>query len=265
MRILLSIFGLVLVFSPPAAGREDTTATRAPVQSPRFSTYKENYFLLTTIDQYSQTKFQFSLKYRLFDGTGFYFGYTQKSFWNAWGSPLTSALRETNFNPEFLYDFAESPFWILPPVTLGLEHESNGKDGLDARSWNRAYVQWKTLSSDSVAAVRLKSWVPFMIVAGNPDILNYLGYTDFEFDWNLLHRPELLSFQIDVRKGANLDLTRSSVLIGFVIKPFELLDWKSLSVLNGSFYFQYFNGYGESLENYNVPLHGLRAGFIVME
>jgi len=265
MRTAFLVSLLALLASAPAAGRQDTTTTPEPRQSERFTTHKENYFLLTTSDQYTQTEFQFSLKYRLFDGTGFYFGYTQKSFWNAWGSSFSTALRETDFNPEFFYDFAESPFWILPPVTLGLEHESNGKEQLEARSWNRAYAQWKFHSADSVAAVRLKAWVPFMIVAGNPDILNYLGYTDFEFDWNVLHKPELLSLQIDLRKGANLDAKRSSLLVGLVVKPFELLDWKALSILNGSFYFQYFNGYGESLENYNIPLQEFRAGFIVMD
>src|SRR5437899_10091079 len=98
----------------------------------------------------------------------------------------------------------------------------------------------------------------------NPDIREYLGYAEMEVRFQLPKHPEILSLLVELKKGANSDWKKSGVQLGFVIKPLELLGLTHIPLLNGSYYFQYFNGYGESLENYNQSIRVFRMGFILL-
>ena len=98
------------------------------------SVHKEMYLLPVTVaNRYSgaqtEMEFQISAKERLLDSK-FYFGYTQKSFWQAYDFANSSPFRETDYNPELFYrtggtsvDFGK---WEMD---IGFEHESNGQSG----------------------------------------------------------------------------------------------------------------------------------------
>lgn len=231
----------------------------------RFARHKDNYFLLYTAVGYSgETKFQFSVKYRLVDKFNGYFGYTQKSFWNAWDFALSSPFTQSNYNPELFYEFFGYPFHGLLAFSFGVEHESNGRGDTISRAWNKIYFQPSMVFGDSVLVIRPKFWIPFLADKMNPDIREYLGYGELGVSIPLVHdKPERASFDVLFIKGASSHLYESGVQLALILKPFELLESLNVPVLNGSYYFQYYNGFGESLETYNQIVRRFRMGLIL--
>lgn len=131
-------------------------------QQPNFGLYKDSYFstgiptnkAITT--KTADAKFQISIRQRLFNtimpfNTQLMLIYTQKSFWNVYDESAPFA--DNNYNPGLL---------LIKPIvdnkrlkgmaTLSFEHESNGKDGLESRSWNyftlSGIYYYNTLVSD---------------------------------------------------------------------------------------------------------------------
>ena len=114
--------------------------------------YKFNYLLPVTYAKTVpddgrksvETKFQISLAKPLFYDV---FGlreslvaaYTQTSWWQI--TKTSAPFRETNYQPEIFLNFA-SPKYLeqigVKNLKFGLLHESNGRDGTNSRSWNRA-------------------------------------------------------------------------------------------------------------------------------
>lgn len=118
-----------------------------------FEPHKLNYIIINEpFSANSQVKFQISAKFRVFEGNFNYFrrnyfplyvAYTQKSFWNV-GKP-SMPFEENNYNPEVFLDFRldvklTERFRLKNFVISPYEHESNGVDGPDSRSWNRSYI-----------------------------------------------------------------------------------------------------------------------------
>lgn len=115
---------------------------------PAFTIYKDNYIITGTnfsggkIDKYnSDAKFQISLRHRLYKSmlpwkVYLFFTYTQRSFWDIYrkSAPFT----ETNYNPTLGlgHNFIKNK-WIAGRVFLQFEHESNGRDSIWSRSWNK--------------------------------------------------------------------------------------------------------------------------------
>ena len=77
------------------------------------------------------------------DEDALFFGFTVRSFWQAYNDDISAPFRETNYEPEV--------FWVTPVpwnvfggdaafVGLGLSHQSNGRSQLFSRSWNRIYA-----------------------------------------------------------------------------------------------------------------------------
>ncbi len=236
--------------------------SQAKDSTERFSRYKDNYFLVTSMNHWSETKFQFSVKYRLIDLSQFYFGYTQKSFWNAWDFALSSPFKESNYNPEIFYQLRKSDDGWLRDAQVGVEHESNGRDGPESRSWNRGYVQ-VTIVPMSWFLVRPKMWIPFIVERQNENIKQYRGYGDLSFELSMAKDRDLATLQIEIHKGANLDVHKGGIQVGFVFKPIELIFGEQPKLFNGSFYLQYWNGEGESLLLFDQPVRRLRIGFIL--
>lgn len=114
---------------------------------PYFSLYKDNYFIGgTTIgskptNKNSDVKFQLSISQRLtksklpFD-TYLFVTYTQKAFWNVFQESLP--MYDLNFNPGIgLSHLVIHRNRLIGQVSLLIEHESNGKDSIYSRSWNK--------------------------------------------------------------------------------------------------------------------------------
>jgi len=185
------------------------------------------------------------------DNVDLWFGYTTTSFWQTYNHSLSSPFRETNYEPEAMlvfrtdYDLAGFRGRFL---NLGLVHQSNGRGAALSRSWNRVYAQFGFERGNLALLVRPWYRIPERDGddSDNPDIEDYMGHGD------------LLAVYSKGRNTYSL-LLRSN---------FGTPDHRGALKLNWSFplygrlrgYVQYFNGYGESLIDYNHSQQSLGLG-----
>jgi phospholipase A1 len=208
-------------------------------------------------EQEAETYFQISFKQRIFN-SNFYFAYSQKSFWQVFDSDRSRPFRETNYNPEVFYRWKPNDRPKTWGLDLGAEHESNGKEIPDSRSWNRIYAGgfWENPNT----LVYLKLWyrlpedddrpIDDPKRDDNPNIENYYGYGELQVQRNLFgarrHRIGMLGrFNPDTGRGA-INLSYSAPLSNYAFWNFYV--WQ---------------GYGESLIDYNreVTRVGLGVSF----
>ena len=120
------------------------------------SAYKPMYALIG-IDPILEAKIQLSFKYRfLEEGTyksrwaapfnQLFFAYTQKMFWDLEqnSAPYPNNYLDSYYSPELIYlnrNLCQSLWGSQFDLQLGYQHESNGRDEIDARNWERLYVQ----------------------------------------------------------------------------------------------------------------------------
>ncbi|MBS0664075.1 MAG: phospholipase A [Verrucomicrobia bacterium] len=204
----------------------------------------------------TNARFQFSFKYLLVAANNndpawynsVYLGYTQTSLWDL--ASNSKPFYDSSYKPT-LFFLRESlkwhPSWLSQlGLIAGVQHESNGKGGPDSRSLNTAYAApvavW-TFARDwrLVVAPRV---VAYLEKQENPDIARYRG----NVDWYLrLGTDKGVQFAALLRKGngggygsGQLDVT----------VPLRSLPAFSPNA-GGYLQFQYFNGWGESLLDYN--------------
>ena len=206
--------------------------------------------------QQTETKFQLSFKVPVLTGmfdnrTRLWAAYTQQSHWQAYNWERSSPFRETNFEPEIF--LSHEPGWELGDgrfevFRLGFNHESNGREEPFSRSWNR--LKGEVVFSTNRWVFALSPWYRIPESADeddNPDIDQYLGYGDLRVIYKAAGR-----YTVDARLLNNLrsDHNRTSVELNFSVP------------LNDTFsaHFQYYNGYGETLIDYNERIHRLGIG-----
>lgn len=202
------------------------------------------------------TKFQFSFKYRVFSASGnmpewwrdMYFGYTQTSLWNL--SDASKPFYDTSYIPALFFfreDLARRPDWLTKlGLQAGLQHESNGNSGALSRSLNTAFItpmvslplgrRWSLTVAPRVLTYLEKS--------ENPDIEKYRGYVDLMVRVGIKQGFELTSY---LRKGS--DSRYGSMQLDLTL-PLRKLPGVP-STVGGNLLLQYFNGWGESLRDYN--------------
>lgn len=202
-----------------------------------------------------EVKFQISLKTplwtRIFGDRGtLYAAYSQLAFWQAYNSDSSSPFREINFEPElFLACRTGGEFLGITSqlVTIGVNHQSNGRSGDLSRSWNRVVADF--LFSVGDVYVNLRPWYRLPEGVGdddNPDIEDFLGYGELlvvrkwrEHTLSLMLRNNLRSSENRGAVQVNWSFPLGSKLRGYV---------------------QYFNGYGESLVDYNHAVNRFGLG-----
>jgi len=192
-----------------------------------------------------EVKFQISFKMNLWDevvgeNSQLMAAYTQKSFWQMYNSDLSSVFRETNYEPEIFInkqiDFDILGF-SLSNASLGFVHQSNGRSNLFSRSWNRIYANF-IFQRDNFA-LSIKPWRRInenIEDDDNPDLEDYLG----KYEVGMLYKWKQSEFTVLIR---NLTANKHST-------SFQL-GWQFPLNDNINFYAEYFNGYGESLIDYN--------------
>lgn len=202
-----------------------------------------------------EMKFQFSIKVGLIDGLfadngDLYFGYTQRSWWQAYNADASSPFRETNYEPELFVSFDNSSRlwgWTNTANRVGLVHQSNGRSDPLSRSWNRVYLDTIWQRGDWTASIE-----PFWRVPesadedDNPDIEDYVGYADLTFSYQYDNEHELAWL---VRGNP------SQGHMGFQVDYTFPLYGKVHGFL------QYYEGYGESLIDYDHYNRRLGLGF----
>ncbi len=233
--------------------------------------------------QYNEVKFQLSFKFKLWRdivrsesikeiiekntgirGVDVWIAYTQQSFWQLYNSAFSAPFRDTNYEPELLFNFRvqqEIPGLMgtkLQFINLGFNHQSNGRSVPLSRSWNRIVANFG-LEKDNFGLL-LKTWYRIPedeINDDNPDITRYTGYGEL---WGTLYWK-------DQRFAVMLRNNLRSENLGAI-----QLDWSiPLHTINEnlakkiSLYVQYFNGYGESLLDYNKSVNRISAGFMLAD
>lgn len=205
----------------------------------------------------SEFIFQISGKAQLWDfGPGaLYFGYSQRSYFQIFNEKKSKAFRESNYNPE-LFVRLPKPLRSLPDWSFdaGLEHESNGQDLPDSRSYNRLFFApyW----TKGRQAVQLKTWWRIPEDDGrpatdpkrddNPDLGSYYGYGELRFRRDLPWNNQL----IEVMLRGNTATGRGAVQVDYSLEVGPV----------GALFLRVFNGYGESLIDYNRSVTRVALG-----
>lgn len=213
-----------------------------------------------------EVKFQLSLKipitkkniFRKYDAV--YFGLTMTSWWQIYAQDISAPFRETNYQPEMYY-VAPVNWRFLggnTGIQLGFAHQSNGHTQTLSRSWNRLYTA--ILYEKGDLAFSLRPWYRIPESAkkdsndakgdDNPDIDDYMGY----FDLRGAYRSSRQELSFIVRNNLRSD-NKGAIELGY---SFPLSGH-----LKG--FVQYFNGYGESLIDYNHKQQRLGVGILLTD
>ena len=195
-----------------------------------------------------QISFMFPVVHNIFKDNGsLYVAYTNRSFWQLFDDDLSSPFRETNHEPEIWLQF-DTDYKVLGLtnrlMTFGFNHQSNGRNDPISRSWNRLFANF--IFEGKNFAFSIKPWIIVGDLTGNEDIQDYLGNLEFRgvYKWN--------------RHTIGLML-RNNLQSGFSKGSFQV-DWSFPIYHRVRGYTQYFNGYGESLIDYNVHNNTLGVG-----
>lgn len=237
-----------------------------PVDEPALSAHEPVYFLVGTRNGLN-ARYQLSFKYRIFDKEStpaqwwsplsqLHFGYTQTAVWDL--DVNSKPFHDTSYRPTLFWQQRLDSSENMPRyLRAGFEHESNGREGANSRSINLAFVQpaWRADFDDGNSLIFAPRFYSYLDKVENPDIARYSGYADWllrygnENKWVVSGHARVSSIG---HSSAQLDLSI----------PFR----KPLFARTGGFiHFQYFNGYGETLLDYDRrhPAQ-LRVGFSIV-
>ena len=194
---------------------------------------------------HGELAFQLGFKLKVAENPGnlpldLWFGYTQRSFWQAGNREASSPFRETNYEPELMAVIPTDLNLLglkLRFLNLGFVHQSNGGGSTLSRSWNRIYLQAGLERSDVQLLARV--WKRIHEDANeddNPRIADYMGHGDLaaSYRWRSHEFSLLTRYNFNTDKGA--------AQLGWTF-PVN-------SRLKG--YIQYFSGYGYTLIDYNA-------------
>ncbi|MEM1141912.1 MAG: phospholipase A [Pseudomonadota bacterium] len=256
-------------FEYGASQRQCERATGLEVWECRLTPHFPNYFSFSWMDEPNQEPFSnvidaqepvedteavFQVSFKapvaidLF-GTDLdaYFAYTSKSWWQITNGEFSSPFRETNYQPELFLRSDKSRFFpgvALREWSLGLVHESNGREQTFSRSWNRVEARAGLQLSDELSLFA-RAWYRFPeeeTTDDNPDLYKYRGYGSVRAIWT----PNRNTFTAMLRpatEGSSVELTWSYP----INRVFRL-------------YGSYFEGYGESLLDYDYSMRRVSFG-----
>ena len=214
-----------------------------------------------------EMQFQLSLKAPIAEGLfteqdALFFGFTVQAFWQAYNKDISAPFRETNYEPE-IYWATPVPWKILGGdasfVALGLSHQSNGRSQLFSRSWNRLYAgiaweRWRYVFA-------LKAWWRLpedekddpLDPEGddNPDIEDYLG----NFEFTVAYRKFDHEVAVMLRNNLDSEDNRGAIQV----------DWTFPMHRRFRGYVKFFNGYGESLIDYDAHIERIGVGILLSD
>ncbi|TNC81107.1 MAG: phospholipase [Oleiphilus sp.] len=221
--------------------------------------------------QHQEAKLQISFKVPLLkerllvENDNIYFGFTLKSFWQMYNKKLSAPFRETNYRPEIFYRaplgirFMDGEF----VGRVGFEHESNGRSQFFSRSWNRIYAglgyhrdnwvlylqPWYRLPESQKVDDGDPDTLPPAKGDDNPNIDDYMGYYEFYaiYKNNDIEVSSMFRQHFSTGKGA-----------------YEAgISFPLFNRIRG--YVQYFNGYGESLIDYDHSVQRIGIGVLLTD
>lgn len=259
----------------PAASPLDRRlqAEQKAIDNPfKIAAYRPNYLLLASYNNNPneepwdalypdqelnpvEVKFQLSMKALVARGVlgGELWGaYTQKSWWQLY-STESAPFRETNYEPElFLHWHAKGELGglTLRGLSFGFNHQSNGRGGELSRSWNRLIASTVLERGNLVLVPRIWWRLPESAETDdNPDIDDYLGAGDL----GLAYRDGTQLYTLLLQNNLQRHDNRTSIQ----------LDWSFPVGDRVRGYVQYYDGYGESLIDYNHRNQRIGIGIVL--
>ena len=207
----------------------------------------------------TELKFQISLKSKVAQdlfGTNadLWFGYTQDSHWQVYNEDNSRPFRATDYKPEIFLTqpvTANLPFGgRLRMLGVGAIHHSNGKSDPISRSWNRLYLmggaEWGKFSVVPRIWTRVNNEDDSS--EDNSDIEDFMGYGDIKFLYDLPKQQSIsgtLRYNASTHKGA------------------AQIDYVYPLTANVNGYVQLFQGYGESIIDYNYETTAIGVGIVL--
>jgi phospholipase A1 len=228
------------------------TGREQALEEPQLSEQDPVYFVAGPREGWN-ARFQLSFKYRLFDQSagfgaerpwlaGLYFGYTQTSLWDL--SAESKPFRDTSYRPSFFWRWERADYksWI-DGARIGFEHESNGQGGETSRTVNTLFLrpEWRWAAGRGELEFTPKFYT-YLTNHENPDIAEYRGYVD----WRLRHDAGGQWITTAVARTGTAG--KGSLLVELSRRTRDL----KVGPVSGYLHLQFFNGYGESILDYNV-------------
>ena len=216
--------------------------------------------------RHTEAEFQLSIKILLregiFDDNGhLYLGYTNQAFWQVYNRDISAPFRDTNHQPELILSFTNDweIFGFRNVLNEGiLNHQSNGQSGELSRSWNRlmfntvfekenfvfSFTPWYRLPEDK------QDYPGDPRGDDNPDIEKYMG----NFEFNAAYKRKQNIFNMMLRNNLRSD-NKGAVELGWSFP----VSHRSQTIRG---YIKYFNGYGQSLIDYDDHAQAIALGFL---
>jgi phospholipase A1 len=248
------------IFKPRHLKISEKDAIKLADRLPAFAVYKDTYFVTGVplnkkiTNETADASFQISIRQRLTKSvlpfkTFAYLTYTQKSFWDIYAK--SSPFRDTNYNPGIglgKYIFHQNK--LVGAAFAQIKHESNGRDEEESRSWNYLSISMKYFFN---ARFNLAGefWIPYVDGGNNKDLLDYrgLGYISLNYISN--KQKWWLSADFNPRKGfGNVNTTMTA-------------SFRVSQKSNQYLFARFFQGYGESLMDYNKYTMNIRVGICI--
>jgi len=248
-------------------GSSKETITNIVTSSFNLKSYKENYLLPVSyrydsphIDngihesKDTETEFQISIRYDIESdlmglGEIYSFGYTQRSWWQVYAK--SAFFRESNYQPELFVKVPTYKTFLKKSPIKGFKvaaiHQSNGRGGEYERSWNRlslsSFIQHKNIIGELELWSRLPDNIDY-----NPDLLDYLGHGKLK----LMMPYHQHLFKLNLASNPATHKSSAEFIYSY---PLPVREEHDLFL-----YFKTFNGYGESLIDYNENVNKISIG-----
>jgi phospholipase A1/A2 len=205
------------------------------------------------------TKIQFSFRSQLSEAVPLNFAYTQIIFWEL--GKESKPFLDATYNPEFFYRF-KPPGQNWGAIDFGIwEHNSNGKGGFDSRSYDQTYVRGVLMKEWEKWALVLSAKLRFFysIDETNRDIRDYIGPLEVDIrlarltDYFLEEAEVILTLSPGGKFSTEWSQGGYQIAANYHIRGLKV---------NPAFYIQYYNGYSETLINYNQRVSQFRLGLM---
>lgn len=238
----------------PATSDQPVIVLAKPEDEPPLSVNEPMYFVMGSNNERGvDSRFQLSFKYRPFDPgarvaqyfpalSNLYFAYTQTSLWDIGGD--SSPFKDTSYRPSLYYKRLGSGQNFYPDEwRMGVEHESNGRDGADSRSLNIAFIRpsWHIDFANSRRLTLSPRFYHYLEKSDNSDIHRYRGYVDWQARFG---REDGAIITALYRHGTG-GYSATQLDLSYPVSD-------KLFGRTGTFlHLQLFEGYGETLIDYN--------------
>ena len=248
------------IFTPKLIHVSEKEIISAIDNLPSFAVYQDLFFVAgiplnekitkTTADAAIQISFRQRLTrsvlpFKLFA----YLTYTQKSFWNIYMD--SRPFRDTNYNPGIgLGRYLVYKNQLVGGAFIQLKHESNGLDEEESRSWNYLDFTAKYYFNPQFN-ITGEFWIPFSKGSDNKDLIDYKGLGQLSFNYISHEQRWWLSAELNKRKKVgNINTTLS---LGYILSKDT----------NLYLFSRFYNGYAESLLDYNKYTMNIRVGICI--